>query len=145
MFVESDGRTIWSERNGDFCIISVMGTLIAEEMGKRIKWVIDAVRPTYCKRFGAFAKRMPVLERVRWSCTEAVVWTWTCERTYDDQAGQPKFVCRDDADVPYGKTIVGPPVSAAGIYLTLLAPERMRRVLLLALEGNGKKRCRGRG
>ena len=36
LFVEADGRTIRSQRNGDFRIISVMGTSIEEEMAKRI-------------------------------------------------------------------------------------------------------------
>ena len=36
LFVEADGRTIRSKRNGDFRIISVMGTSIEEEMAKRI-------------------------------------------------------------------------------------------------------------
>ncbi|TKA50900.1 hypothetical protein B0A53_05771 [Rhodotorula sp. CCFEE 5036] len=116
LYVEADGRTIRSERNGDFRIISVMGTSIAEEMGKRIQWDIDAARPRYRERFGAFAKRMPVLERIRWSCTEAVDWTWTFERRVG-QAGQPTIVCHDDADIPYGKTIVGPKLEGGGIYL----------------------------
>ena len=37
MFVEPDGRTIRSKRNGDFRIISVSGTSIEEEMAKRIR------------------------------------------------------------------------------------------------------------
>lgn len=59
---------------------------------------------------------MPVLERIRWSCTEAVDWTWTFERRVG-QAGQPTIVCHDDADIPYGKTIVGPKMEGGGIYL----------------------------
>lgn len=59
---------------------------------------------------------MSVLARIRWACTEAVVWTWTFERRIDE-AGQRTIVCRDDADIPYGKTIVGPKVEGSGIYM----------------------------
>ncbi|GAA5988095.1 hypothetical protein JCM10908_002061 [Rhodotorula pacifica] len=115
-FVEADGRTIRSRRNGDFRIISVIGTSIEHEVAKRIRWDIDAVRPTYRKRFGEFAKRMPDLQRVRWHCTEAVTWTWTFERRFDTETGQQTIVCRDVPDIPYGKATAGRQETRSGIY-----------------------------
>jgi hypothetical protein len=61
LYVEADGRTIRSERNGDFRIISVMGTSIAEEMGKRIRESI-------------MASLQP--DRVAW----LIVWTMSVRR-----------------------------------------------------------------
>jgi len=65
---------------------------------------------------------MPELNCVRWSCTEAVVWTWTFERHFDPD-GQERIICHDEPFIPYGKTITGPKVERGGIYMT--APRGM--------------------
>ncbi|GAA5885796.1 hypothetical protein JCM3774_005208 [Rhodotorula dairenensis] len=117
-----DGRTIRSARNGDFRVVSVMGTSMEEEIARRIREDIDAVRPTYQQRFKDFAEQNPALELVRWSCTEVVVWEWTFERL-PGKKGQTRIICHDEADIPYGRTIVGPKLSGDGVYMT--APMRM--------------------
>ena len=43
-FPSPDGRTIRSVRNGDFRIISVMGTSVEEEMGHRIRTFSSPLR-----------------------------------------------------------------------------------------------------
>ncbi|GAA5988316.1 hypothetical protein JCM10908_002159 [Rhodotorula pacifica] len=115
-FPGPDGRTIRSERNGDFRVISVMGTSIEEEIAKRIREDIDAVRSKYKKRFKDSAEQMPKLERVCWSCTEAVTWTWTFERRLGKR-GQPLIICHDEVDIPYGKSITGPQAVGGAVYL----------------------------
>lgn len=45
-FPSPDGRTIRSERNGDFRIITVVGTLIEDEMGHRIRRFTITLRLT---------------------------------------------------------------------------------------------------
>ncbi|GAA5971542.1 hypothetical protein JCM8115_000807 [Rhodotorula mucilaginosa] len=112
-----DGRTIRSMRNGDFRIISVMGTSFEEEMGRRIRADIDAVRPTYQERFKSFAEQMPALKLVHWLCTEVVVWTWRFERL-PGKYGQDRVICWDNAYIPYEDAVGGPKVEGAGVYMT---------------------------
>lgn len=146
-FPSPDGRTIRSMRNGDFRIISVMGTSFEEEMGRRIRKSfpfvrlrsvrfrspeisptfffplfpgadIDAVPPTYQQRFKTFAEQMPALKIVRWLCTEVVVWTWRFERL-PGKYGQDRVISRDNAFIPYEEAIARPKVEGADIYMTV--------------------------
>ncbi|BGP32922.1 hypothetical protein JCM10296v2_004707 [Rhodotorula toruloides] len=71
-FAEPDGRTIRSERNGDFRIISCFGTSAEVEIRRRILADVAAVRATYKSRFLAFASAHPRLTDLIWRATEAV-------------------------------------------------------------------------
>ncbi|KAL8292324.1 hypothetical protein RQP46_001790 [Phenoliferia psychrophenolica] len=77
-----DGRTIRSERHGDFRVIAVAGPgqTIASVATSRIREDIEAVKPVYVKRFTKLARRLPSLQTVVWHATDEVVWTWTFTR-----------------------------------------------------------------
>ncbi|GAA5852988.1 hypothetical protein JCM8547_004759 [Rhodosporidiobolus lusitaniae] len=76
-FSEPDGRTIWSERNGDFRVVSVMaGQSVEEVVRGRIQADLNAVKPIYTKHFTSLARSLPSLERLCWSATEKVKWKW---------------------------------------------------------------------
>ncbi|GAA5906992.1 hypothetical protein JCM6882_000022 [Rhodosporidiobolus microsporus] len=105
-FPDPDGRTIRSERNGDFRIVTVMaGQSVEEVVRGRIKADIAAVKPTYVKHFTAFARQNPSLEELKWICTEKVVWTWTFWReTLDDGSGKTRLRFKQNAAIDYPET-----------------------------------------
>ncbi|BGO92244.1 hypothetical protein JCM10020v2_003904 [Rhodotorula toruloides] len=87
-----DGRTIRSDRNGDFQVISCFGTSIEHEMRRRILEDIDAVRPTYTTRFLAFASDHPLLTLLVWHATEVVEWYWRFKRVGAGVAVESDYV-----------------------------------------------------
>ncbi|GAA6052043.1 hypothetical protein NBRC10513_002636 [Rhodotorula toruloides] len=92
----TDGRTIRSDRNGDFRVLSCFGTSIEHEMRRRILDDIDAVRPTYTTRFLSFASDHPRLTLLVWHATEVVEWYWRFKRV-DEKVE----VESDDVWMPY--------------------------------------------
>ncbi|GAA6006514.1 uncharacterized protein JCM10292_003799 [Rhodotorula paludigena] len=115
---DPDGRTIRSERNGDFRVISCMGgKTIAEEMRDRILADMDAVKPVYAKRFASFVTRHPLIEQVNWNCTERTLWIWTFFR--DADSGKIRF--RQRAEIDYAKEGEprGQEMKHSGVFMTV--------------------------
>ncbi|GAA6043438.1 hypothetical protein JCM8097_002858 [Rhodosporidiobolus ruineniae] len=83
-----DGRTIRSNKYGHFTVISITtpGMSFNDEIKRRIH--IDAVLPTYHKRFARIAKAHRSLRIVEWFATDEVTWTWTFVRDGDLDTGK---------------------------------------------------------
>lgn len=75
---------------------------------------INAVRPMYQRRLSTFVKEMPQLWRFSWQVGTRVKWVWTFTRKYEKD-GKVKIFCEDEADVPYGKTIIGRKVEGSAL------------------------------
>ncbi|GAA5901942.1 hypothetical protein JCM6882_000147 [Rhodosporidiobolus microsporus] len=87
-FPSPDGKTIRTNRNDDFRVISTRGGSINAEVKRRIREDIDAVTPIYHKRFSSIAKKHPSLRTIEWHATDEVVWDWTFLREDDLDTGR---------------------------------------------------------
>ncbi|BGP40933.1 hypothetical protein JCM10450v2_004937 [Rhodotorula kratochvilovae] len=123
-FREPDGRTIRSARNGDFRIMSVVGKSVEQEIRDRILADMKAVKGVYAKRFGAFAHRHPLLEKVVWHCSQETKWIWYFTRKLDASAPAGyKLVYRQVPDIEYAKGAQqGEPVGQPGVYFCTPGP-----------------------
>ncbi|KAK4702489.1 hypothetical protein P7C70_g3740, partial [Phenoliferia sp. Uapishka_3] len=84
-FVYPDGRTLRSDRYGNFQILAVVHGSVKAEIVHRIQEDIDAATPLYTKRFSELAKVCPRLERVIWRATDEVDWVFDFFRTPGEQ------------------------------------------------------------